>query len=235
MRSGRGGKGGSVLTFCSVPPSVSGCSRKEQEREGIKPPPEKGKNSNILQVGISSFIVMSSLSAAHMHMNVLDIDNSMLLSSLGASCFLLCFSPEAPVAQPRNVIGGHLLGASCGVLSHSLVTLLQTTSDWVGITMFAEVDHLMNTYVPVMCAGPLAVSSACMLMMLTRTVHFPAAGTALGIALSPSMPVSTSLSDIILSPEVVTLLANVCFSSSTLVALACVLHTGSYPNSIQRL
>ena len=245
-RGGNGGAGSSIVTFCSMPPTQGQCSSPHKGNvchNTLKSSPSKGKtmsNTKIVTVGMSSFIVMSSLSIAHMHMDVLDINNSLLLGSYGASCFLLCLSPEAPIAQPRNVMGGHLVGASCGLLSHSLMTRFQTTCDFGGITLCPEIDYLVNTCAPVMFAGPLAVSSACMLMMWTRTVHFPAAGTALATALTPtttttSVPASTSLNDTILGPEVVALLANVCFSSATLVALACLIYKGSYPHKIDRL
>jgi hypothetical protein len=253
---GRGGGGGFGLglSFCSVPLPGGGedvnivNQRDTKQREQKHQPhdamtlPKKAIEENLfhksVSVGMSSFVLMSTLTAVHMHMDIFEIDNTMLLGSFGASCFLLCYSPEAPIAQPRNVIGGHLLGASCGVLSHSAVAFLQTACDFGGITMLPEVNDILTTYAPVLCGGPLAVSSACMLMMLTRTVHFPAGGTALGVALSPTSssscaPADSSFIHHVVSAEVITLMGNILFSSSTLVVLACLLHKGAYPYRVK--
>ena len=33
----------------------------------------------------------------------------LIMGSFGASCFILFIVPDSPFAQPRNVIGGHLI------------------------------------------------------------------------------------------------------------------------------
>jgi CBS-domain-containing membrane protein len=180
----------------------------------------------IVSVGITTFSIMLVHSMAHL--TVFDIQNTVLLSSYGATCFVLCLSPEAPIAQPRNVIGGHLVGASCGLVSYHVVEMLQAACNAGGITMIAEVDQMVNSFLPMVLPGSLAVSAASMLMLLSRTVHFPAGGTALGIAVTPGMPYYFLQQDVLINMEIVTL-ANVLFSSSSLVALACLFHRQSYP------
>ncbi|MBU3694723.1 MAG: HPP family protein, partial [Rhodocyclaceae bacterium] len=39
----------------------------------------------------------------------------LLMAPLGASCFLMFVVPDNPVAQPRNVIGGHVVSAIVGM------------------------------------------------------------------------------------------------------------------------
>ena len=70
--------------------------------------------------------------------------------------------PEADFAQPKNVIEGHIISAFWGICTSQLVNL------------YLEAPWL---------AGPTAVSGAIILMLSTRLVHPPAAGTALLAAL----------------------------------------------------
>ena len=76
-------------------------------------------------------------------------DLTLLLGSFGASCVLLFGYPDAPFAQPANVIGGHLL---CTVIGLAAL-------HWLG---------------PHPWALALAVGSSMAAMMATRTVHPPA-------------------------------------------------------------
>ena len=78
-----------------------------------------------------------------------------LIGSFGASSVLLYGVPHSPLAQPRNVFGGHVLSALIGVLVASLTT------------------------VPLWMAAALAVSTSIAVMQMTRTVHPPGGATAL--------------------------------------------------------
>lgn len=78
----------------------------------------------------------------------------LLIGSFGASAVLLFGAAEAPLAQPRNLVGEHLISAAAAV---AVATLLGTG--------------------PV--ATALAVGTATFLMYLTRTVHPPGGATAL--------------------------------------------------------
>ena len=82
-------------------------------------------------------------------------DNLLLIGSLGASAVLVYGAPRSPLAQPRNLVGGHLLSALVGVLCYLLL------SPWPWL------------------AAPLAVATAIALMHLTRTLHPPGGATAL--------------------------------------------------------
>lgn len=82
-------------------------------------------------------------------------DNMLLIGSFGASAVLIYGAPRSPLAQPRNLVGGHLLSATVGVLCYLLL------SPWPWL------------------AAPLAVATAIALMHLTRTLHPPGGATAL--------------------------------------------------------
>ncbi len=83
-------------------------------------------------------------------------DGLLLIGSFGASAVLLYGAPRSPLAQPRNLIGGHALSALIGV------------SAWL----------LLGPLLPWLAAA-LAVSTAIALMHLTRTLHPPGGATAL--------------------------------------------------------
>jgi len=78
----------------------------------------------------------------------------LLIGSFGASAVLLFGASESPLAQPRNLIGGHLISAIVAVVT---VALLGTGP----------------------LATALAVGVSLFLMYVTRTVHPPGGSTAL--------------------------------------------------------
>ena len=77
------------------------------------------------------------------------LDVMLLLGSFGASCVLLFVYPDAPFAQPMNVVGGHVICTVVGLAA----------SHWIG---------------PQPWVLALAVGCSIAAMMATRTVHPPA-------------------------------------------------------------
>ena len=82
-------------------------------------------------------------------------EQGLLIGSLGASAMLVFGTPHAPFAQPRNVIGGHIVSALAGVLIQKYVG----PDPWI--------------------AASLAVALAVALMHVTATLHPPGGATAL--------------------------------------------------------
>ena len=82
-------------------------------------------------------------------------DDIFLIGSFGASCVLVFGATHSPLAQPRNVIGGHVLASLLGVAIHKVVPE------------------------PIWLASALAVSLAIVGMQITKTMHPPAGATAL--------------------------------------------------------
>ncbi|HEX4199730.1 MAG TPA: HPP family protein [Caulobacteraceae bacterium] len=46
---------------------------------------------------------------------------ALLIAPFGASCVLVFALPQSPLAQPRNVIGGHLISAAVGLATYLLL------------------------------------------------------------------------------------------------------------------
>lgn len=82
-------------------------------------------------------------------------DNIFLIASFCASSVLLYGIINSPLAQPRNLLGGHVLCALVGV----------TVQRYVPLPMWAT--------------AALAVSLSIVLMQITRTLHPPGGATAL--------------------------------------------------------
>jgi CBS domain-containing membrane protein len=84
-----------------------------------------------------------------------DNDNLFLIGSFGASSVLVFGVIQSPLAQPRNLIGGHVISALVGV------TIYQFLPNVIWIT------------------APLAVAQSIVLMQVTKTLHPPGGATAL--------------------------------------------------------
>lgn len=58
---------------------------------------------------------------AYLHFNVLSkTDLSMIVGSFGASAVLIYGAVKSPLAQPRNLLGGHVVSALVGVASYQI-------------------------------------------------------------------------------------------------------------------
>lgn len=83
------------------------------------------------------------------------IENVFLIGSFGATSVLIYGAIQSPLAQPRNLIFGHLISALIGVTIYKLVP---------------DMIYL---------SAPLAVSLSIVVMQMTKTLHPPGGATAL--------------------------------------------------------
>ncbi len=84
------------------------------------------------------------------------LDSLFLIGSFGASAVLIYGAPQVEYAQPRNLIGGHIISA------------------FIGVTIYK--------YFPiydVAILGAMAVSLAIVVMHFSKTLHPPGGATAL--------------------------------------------------------
>jgi CBS domain-containing membrane protein len=84
-------------------------------------------------------------------------DKLFLIGSFGASAVLIYGIPNSPLAQPRNLIGGHVVSALVGVIIYKLVG---------GFDIY-------------WLAPALSVALAIVMMQITKTLHPPGGATAL--------------------------------------------------------
>ena len=59
--------------------------------------------------------------AKNLHLASSEIENIFLIGSFGASSVLIYGAVNSPLAQPRNLIGGHVLSALVGVTAYKFV------------------------------------------------------------------------------------------------------------------
>lgn len=97
-------------------------------------------------IGLIAFIQSLSLDR---------LENVFLIGSFGASSVLVYGAIQSPLAQPRNLVGGHLVSAIVGVAVFKLLP------DIIWLT------------------APTAVALAIVLMQVTKTLHPPGGATAL--------------------------------------------------------
>lgn len=93
----------------------------------------------------------------------LSLQHAVIIASIGATVFIIFAMPDSITAQPRNVIGGQLVGLLCGFL-------------------FSLFPHSVLMYS--MIVYSLAVGASIFTMVVIDTEHPPAAGTALGVAIT---------------------------------------------------
>ena len=78
-----------------------------------------------------------------------EIENIFLIGSFGASSVLIYGAVNSPLAQPRNLIGGHVLSAL------------------VGVTVFKFLPEIL------WLNASIAVASSIVVMQITKTMHPP--------------------------------------------------------------
>jgi CBS domain-containing membrane protein len=82
-------------------------------------------------------------------------ENIFLIGSFGASCVLVYGAIQSPLAQPRNLVGGHVISA------------------FIGVTVYKLLPDIL------WLQAPLAVALSIVCMQWTKTLHPPGGATAL--------------------------------------------------------
>jgi CBS-domain-containing membrane protein len=125
-----------------------------QKMRGGGQSPPKVSLAEVLWSWLGSFLGLAAVSL--IHYKILDQTGLMLIiGSFGASAVLIYGAIRSPLAQPRNLLGGHILSAIIGV----------TAFQWLGGQPWL--------------AAAVAVSISIALMHLTGTLHPPGGATAL--------------------------------------------------------
>ncbi len=125
----------------------------QKMKGGGKSPPKVGL-FEVLWSWIGSFLGISAVAFANY--KILDHTGLIfIIGSFGASAVLIYGAIRSPLAQPRNLLGGHILSAVIGV----------TAFQWLGWQPWL--------------AAAVAVSTSIAVMHLTKTLHPPGGATAL--------------------------------------------------------
>ncbi len=121
---------------------------------GVSKSPPAVDLSEIIWSWVGAFLGISTV--ALISYKVLDaIGLTLIIGSFGASAVLIYGAIKSPLAQPRNLLGGHVLSALIGVASYQLF------------------------HPQIWLAAAIAVSTAIAIMHATKTLHPPGGATAL--------------------------------------------------------
>lgn len=122
--------------------------------KGTTKSPPMVRYSEIGWSWIGAFIGVAALS--YINYNIIEkTDLVMVIGSFGATAVLLYGAIKSPLAQPRNLMGGHIISAIIGVTCYKLFP-----------------SHLW-------LASSLAVATAIAVMHATKTLHPPGGATSL--------------------------------------------------------
>jgi CBS-domain-containing membrane protein len=126
--------------------------------------------------GLGGFLVILLLAQAG------DLTHAaLLIAPFGASCVLVFALPQSPLAQPRNVIGGHLISAAVGLAVFALLGA-HPWSLALGVGLAITAMQLTGTLHPPAGANPIVVilAKAGWLFLLTPVL----AGTIVIVAVA---------------------------------------------------
>lgn len=96
------------------------------------------------------------------------LTHAAIVAALGASAFIIFAMPKSVTAQPRKVIGGHIMGLIAGSICYFAF-------------LYSPLENGATEEFLYIIAAALSVGLAILLMLITDTGHPPAAATALGI------------------------------------------------------
>lgn len=107
---------------------------------------------------VGSFLGIGLIGLLQSNLHYISItDNMYLIGSFGASAVLIYGVTNSPLAQPRNLVGGHLLSALIGV----------------------TIARFINDSELIWLSSSLSVSTSIVFMQITKTLHPPGGATAL--------------------------------------------------------
>jgi CBS-domain-containing membrane protein len=125
-----------------------------QKMRGTTTSPPRVSLAEIAWSWLGAFLGIAAVASANYNL-LAGTDFVMIIGSFGASAVLIYGAIRSPLAQPRNLVGGHVISAVIGVACYQLLH---------GEMWFASA---------------VAVATAIAVMHATRTLHPPGGATAL--------------------------------------------------------
>lgn len=129
--------------------------------------PRAPNNRELLVLFFASFAALTALGLAS-----LATQTVLLFPPLGASAFLVFFTPRAPASSPRNALLAYAIGTACGFFA------LACTGLWAAPSVLA-----IGVDFPRVVAASLSIALTSVLMVRLRAVHPPAGATTLVVSL----------------------------------------------------
>ena len=120
----------------------------------------------IFQCVLASLTILTAL----LFLDVLN--ETAIITALGASIFIVFTMPTQYTSDPRRLIGGYFVGLCVGVIFY-----LFSISHFIKNIIGSEITTLI-------IFGSIAVGFSIFIMAVTNTEHAPAAGIALGLVIN---------------------------------------------------
>jgi CBS-domain-containing membrane protein len=119
-----------------------------------------------------NYLLQSLLATASLFivLLVLWLATPVIVAALGATAFVVFAMPKNVTAQPRNVVGGHIVGVLSGGVCGALFMLFGNGSDFLHIIIASS-----------------SVGLAVFAMVVTDTEHPPGCSTSLGLIVHSSV------------------------------------------------
>lgn len=109
--------------------------------------PPRVSNSEIFWSWVGAFIGIGACGAlSEYYFDGHDL--TMIIGSFGASAVLAYGAVRSPLAQPRNLVGGHVVSAIIGVLTYKLLHPYPWAADAVAVATAIAVMHATRTLHP---------------------------------------------------------------------------------------
>ena len=114
---------------------------------GITQSPPKVSGAEVFWSWLGSFLGIAAV--AYLNVGFLEkTDLVLIIGSFGASAVLIYGAIKSPLAQPRNLIGGHIISACIGVSAYKLLVVYPWLAAALAVSVSIAVMHLTKTLHP---------------------------------------------------------------------------------------
>ena len=131
---------------------------------------DKKFKNNPLKYIVQCFLATLTVLAVLMFLDVLN--ETAIITALGASAFIVFVMPTQYSSDPRRLIGGYIVGLIVGFIFY----LISTSA--IGSSLIENEMTLLVIF------GAISVGFSVFIMAVTNTEHAPAAGIALGLVIN---------------------------------------------------
>lgn len=135
--------------------------------------------SEIFWSWLGAFLGIAAVAYLHFSIDITTTDLEMLVASFGASAVLIYGAIKSPLAQPRNLIGGHVISAVIGVACYKLLGPGIASSLADAGHILGNIGYILLGTPHMVVASAVAVATAIAAMHATKTLHPPGGATAL--------------------------------------------------------
>ena len=131
---------------------------------------DKKFRKNTLKYIFQCILATLTILAVHFFLDILN--ETAIITALGASAFIVFTMPTQYSSDPRRLIGGYIVGLVVGYFFY-LISTLDIVTKLIG-----------NHTTKLIMFGSVAIGFAIFIMAVTNTEHAPAAGIALGLVIN---------------------------------------------------